>query len=163
MRRIGRQHWIIDFTDSIFQLSNSAGQAIEVIVSFWVWYFPCRDIRTMTKKFLHIPVFFTIRLFLALFKLENDVDAADDDKWHCFTITHFSNQSVHTLMKKKIHLRSYIFNSVFMGTVLSVCFKRFFPVYFQFGRSRNKSKKWMSDLPVTPTVTQPCNPVTFEI
>ena len=45
--------------------------------------------------------FLTIRLFLALFKLENDVDAAADDKWHCFTITHFTNQSVHTSMKKR--------------------------------------------------------------
>ena len=152
MRRIGRQHCIIDFTDSIFQLSNSAGQSIEVTVSFWVWYFPCRDIRTMAKKgFCTFQCFLTIRLFLALFKLENNVDAADDDKWHCFTITHFSNQSFHSSMKKKkkIHLCSYIFNSVFAATVLSVCFKRFFPVYFQFDRSRNKSKKIKIDLPVT--------------
>ena len=154
----------IHFTDSIFQLSNSDGQAIEVTASFWVWYFPCRDIRTMAKKsFRTFQCFLTIRLFLALFKLENDVDAADDDKWHCFTITHFANQTVHTSMKKKIHLCSYIFNSVFAGTVLSVCFKRFSPACFQFDCSRNKSKKWMSDLPVTPIVTQPCNPVTFEI
>ena len=65
------------------------------------------------KSFRTFQCFLTIRLFLALFKLENDVDAADDDKWHCFTITHFSKQSVHSSMKKKIHLCSYIFNSVF--------------------------------------------------
>ena len=32
--------------------------------------------------------------------------------------------------EKKIHLCSYIFNSVFAGTVLSVCFKRFSPSIF---------------------------------
>ena len=53
------------------------------------------------KSFCTFQCFLTIRLFFALFKLENDVDAADDDKWHCFTITHFSNQSVHSSMKKK--------------------------------------------------------------
>ena len=95
------------------------------------------------KSFCTIQCLLTIRLFLALFKLENDVDAADDDKWHCFTITHFfkPKRSHFDEKKKKIHSCSYIFNSVFAGTVLSVCFKRFFPVYFQFDRSRNKSKK----------------------
>ena len=114
MRRIGRQHCIIDFTDSIFQLSNSAGQSVEVTVSFWVWYFPCRDIKTMAKKsFCTFQCFLTIRLFLALFKLENNVDAADDDKWHCFTIIHFSNQSFHSSMKKKRYICVVIFSIQF--------------------------------------------------
>ena len=115
------------------------------------------------KSFCTFQCFLTIRLFLALFKLENDVDAADDDKWHCFTITHFSNQSVHSSMKKR-YICVVIFSIQFSRqlsyqSVLSA----FSPSIFNLIAVEINLKKRMSDLPVTPTVTQPCNPVTFEI
>ena len=72
------------------------------------------------KSFCTFQCFLTIRLFLALFKLENDVDTADDDKWHCFTITHFANQSAHTSMKKRRYICVVIFSIQFRNSYQSV-------------------------------------------
>ena len=96
------------------------------------------------KSFCTFQCFLTIRLFVALFKLENDVDAADNDKWHCFTITHFANQSVHTSMikKKKRYICVVIFSIQFSRELsYQSVLGAFPPVYFKFDRSRNKSKK----------------------
>ena len=67
------------------------------------------------KSFCTFQCFLTIRLFLALFKLENVVDTADDDKWHCFTIkrSHFDK-------KKRRYICVVIFSIQFRNCLISL-------------------------------------------